>query len=85
MLPLERPLLELRLVQEVCILTDDLSQVVKVANEHADFLDGDEFEKRSLRWQYQTQASEIAQMKATIETSNEEMKATLGQNDLQLK
>ena len=62
-----------------------LNHVSKVTNEHADFLDEEEFEKRSLRRQQQKQASEIAHMKAIIEATTAEMKDSLGQNDMQLK
>ena len=62
-----------------------LNHVGKIVNEHAGFLDEEEFEKRSLRRQHRKQASAIAQMTAIIEASTAEMEDSFGHNDLQLK
>ena len=62
-----------------------LNHVNKVTNDHADFMDEEEFGHRSMKRQVRKQAWDIAKMKAIIERSQEDMKAELLHNDFQLK
>ena len=64
---------------------DYLAHLGKVVNDHADQLDNWDVSEELLRRRVDTQAMEIANVKAIFSKANEDMKHDLERNDAKLK